>query len=97
MVLGWLGLALGLAGRVVDARSVLDRLRGVARDRFVLPTSFAWVHLGLGETDEAFGWMQRAADRNDEWIHAIKTYPFLDPLRADERFRALVTQLNLEP
>jgi hypothetical protein len=64
--------------------------------RFVLPTSFAWVHFGLGQVDEAFAWMKRAVYRNDEWIHALKTWPFLDPLRSDPRFHELMHKIDAE-
>jgi tetratricopeptide (TPR) repeat protein len=96
LMLGWLGLALGLGGHTVEARRMLERLRAIASERFVLPTSFAWIHLGLGEIDDAFRWMERAIDRNDGWIPALKSYPFLDPLRTDPRFPALLRKLNLE-
>lgn len=96
LMLGWLGLALGLGGYTAEARMVLERLRAIGRQRFVLPTSFAWIHLGLGEIDDAFAWMERAIDRNDGWIPALKGYPFLDPYRADPRFAALLRKLNLE-
>jgi TolB-like protein/Flp pilus assembly protein TadD len=96
LMLGWLGLALGLGGHASDARLALERLRAIASKRFVLPTSFAWIHLGLGECDEAFAWMEQAASHNDEWIHPLKVYPFLDPLRSDPRLHALMRKLNLE-
>ena len=96
LILGWFGLALGLGGHTAEASLVLDRLRAISSQGFVLPTSFAWLHLGLGEIDDAFAWMERAVDRNDEWIHPLKTYPFLDPLRADPRFHMLLRKLNLE-
>jgi TolB-like protein/Flp pilus assembly protein TadD len=95
LVLGWLGLALGLAGREADARAVLERLRGIARERFVLPTSFAWLHVGLGEIDEAFAWMEQAANHNDQWIHPLHIYSFLDPLRGDPRLHALAVKLSV--
>ncbi|MFB3777781.1 MAG: winged helix-turn-helix domain-containing protein [Bryobacteraceae bacterium] len=96
LMLGWLGLALGLGGQTTAATMVLERIRAISSQRFVLPTSFAWVHLGLGEIDDAFAWMERAVDRNDEWVHPLRVYPFLDPLRADRRFHALLRKLNLE-
>jgi TolB-like protein/Flp pilus assembly protein TadD len=96
LMLGWLGLALGLGGQTDEARMVLQRLRTIADGRFVLPSSFAWVHLGLGEIDEAFIWMERAADHNDEWVHPLRTYSFLDPHRSDPRLRALMRKLSLD-
>ncbi len=96
LMLGWLGLASGLGGHTAETRTILERLRAIASERFVLPSSFAWVHLGLGEIDDAFAWMERAANHNDEWVHPLKVYPFLDPLRADPRFHALMSKLSLE-
>ena len=97
LVLGWLGLALGLGGHTEEARGVLERLRVIARERFVLPTSYAWLHLGLGEIDEAFAFMEQAVRSNDEWIHPLKTYPFLDPIRPDRRFHVLMRKLSIPP
>jgi len=96
-MLGWLGLTLAQAGETAEARSVLDRIRSIAAQAYVSPTSFVWACLGLGETDEAFVWMARAIDERDSMIIPIKTYPVLDPLRGDPRFPALVRKMNLEP
>jgi Flp pilus assembly protein TadD len=96
LMLGWLGLALGLGGHEADARKLLERLRTIAAERFVLPSSFAWIHLGLGEIDEAFAWMERAAAHNDEWVHPLKGYSFLDPIRSDPRLHVLMRKLSLE-
>ncbi len=94
-MLGWLGLALGLGGHAAEARIILDRLRAIAVERVVLPTSFAWIHLGLGEIDDAFLCLERAVYRNDEWVHALKGYPFLTPFRSDPRFHKLARMMNL--
>jgi TolB-like protein/Flp pilus assembly protein TadD len=97
LILGWLGLALGLGGQKQEAARILQRLHEIASRQFVLPTSFAWVHLGLGEIDQAFAWMEKALYRNDEWVHPLKVYPFLDPVRSDPRYQKLLRDLSLEP
>ncbi len=95
-MLGWLGLALGLAGRGAEARATLARLHELARERYVLPTAFAWTHLGLGEFDEAFLWLDRAVDAPDRMLEGILSYSFYDRIRGDPRFRALLRKMNLE-
>ncbi len=97
MVLGWLGMALAKSGNLPEARTVLERLHAMTTHGYVLPTSVAWIHLGLGEIDAAFTWMDRAIDDRDPIIIPIKSYAFLDPLRADPRFAALLRRMNLEP
>jgi hypothetical protein len=97
LMLGWLGLALAQSGETAEARAILDRLHLIAREAYVPPTSFAWIQLGLGEIDGAFTWMDRAVDGRDQMMIPIKTYPFLDPIRADPRFSALLRKMNLEP
>jgi len=96
VVMGWLGLALGQSGNVAEARPLLDRLHAIATQAYVPASDFAWTHLGLGEIDAAFTWMDRAIDERDPMMAPIKTYPFLDPLRGDPRFTALLRKMNLE-
>ena len=97
VMLGWLGLALARSGSTGEARAILDRLHLIAREAYVPPTSFAWIHLGFGETDSFFTWMDRAIDARDHHLMPIKSYPFLDPIRADPRYRALLAKMNLKP
>lgn len=96
-MLGWLGLNLALAGNTAEARAVLCRIQAIAAQAYVSPTSFVWVYVGLGEIKEAFVWMERAIDERDSMIIPIKTYAFLDPLRGDPHFLALLRKMNLEP
>ncbi|MBN2265987.1 MAG: winged helix-turn-helix domain-containing protein [Candidatus Aminicenantes bacterium] len=95
--IGWLGLTLGLGGKTAEARSLLERLHTRAAQGYVPPTSFAWIHLGLGETDAAFGWLDRAVDACDQYMMPTKSYEFFDPIRSDPRFLALLRKMNLEP
>lgn len=95
MVLGWLGLALAQGGNVTEARALLQTLHGRAEQTYVPPSTFAWIHFGLGEIDDAFVWMDRAVEARDNMMTPIKGYPFLDPIRKDPRFTALLRKMNL--
>ncbi len=97
MMLGWLGLVLAEAGRRAQARELLRQLHGLAAKGYIPPTSVAWIHIGLGETDAAFEWMDRAVEECDQLMMPIKTYPFLDAMRSDPRYAALLRKMNLEP
>jgi TolB-like protein/Tfp pilus assembly protein PilF len=97
LVQGWLGLALAQSGNAAEARTLYERLRAIAAHAYVPASVFAWIHLGLGEIDQAFTWLERAIDERDPMMVPIKSYPFFDPLRDDPRFAALLRKMNLEP
>ncbi len=97
LALGWLGLSLAQSGKAAEARAMLDRLHTIASKAYVPPTMFAWIHLGLGEIDNAFSWLDRAVDARDHMLMPIKTYWFLDPIRSDPRYAALLRRMKLEP
>ncbi len=98
LMLGWLGLALGQAGKRDEARRVLQQLHAAAdRQAYVQPSCFAWTYLGLGDIDNAFLWMDRAVDGCDRMMVPIQLYPFLDPVRGDSRYAELLRKMRLEP
>jgi serine/threonine-protein kinase len=94
-LLGWLGLACSAAGRHDRARALLDELLVRSASTYVPPFSIALISLGLGEIDRAFRWMDRAVDVRDPLVIPILSYPFLDPIRADPRYRSLLSKMNL--
>ncbi len=96
-MLGFLAYDLARIGETEEARSLLARIGTIAAKMYVSPSSFAWAHLGLGEYDEAIARLEETIDDRDSMIVPIKTYPFLDPLRSDPRFTALIRKMNLEP
>jgi TolB-like protein len=93
-LLAWLGFALGVCGRKTEARGVLQQFQ--RSERYILPTNFAHVHLGLGEIDAAFEWFDRAVEEHDQNMMPILSYAHFDPLRADPRFAALLRKMKLE-
>jgi hypothetical protein len=57
--------------------------------------SRAQVHLGLGETDAVFDWLDRAVDERDPGILDLPCKPIWDPVREDPRFTALLRKMRL--
>jgi DNA-binding winged helix-turn-helix (wHTH) protein/Flp pilus assembly protein TadD len=95
--IGWLGLTLASIGESSEARILLRQLLERREQAYVPATSIAWIHLGLGEVDSAFAWIDRAVAECDAFILPIKSYRFLDPIRSDRRFGKIVQKMNLNP
>ena len=90
-----LGAVAALKGRTAEARAVLDGLRLEAGERYVSPVAFVMLHAALGQTDEAFEWLDRAYDDRRGWLAYLKVEPMLDGLRADPRFARLLERMRL--
>jgi len=81
-------------GREAEAREILARLTEDAKRRYVQPYAFAILHLALGEKDQALHWLEKAVqERGATYCNFIKVDPYLDPLRGDSRFEALVQKV----
>ncbi|HSN55774.1 MAG TPA: winged helix-turn-helix domain-containing protein [Candidatus Sulfomarinibacteraceae bacterium] len=92
---GFLALAQGHGGHAVEARAILDRLLAAAEGRYVQPFAIALAHIGLGEWDEAFRWMNSAVEQRDPLVIPVKSFVFLDPVRDDPRFLSVLKAMNL--
>lgn len=95
LAVGNLGYLHARAGRRDEALAVLATLQQTARGGYVSPWLFGLVHGGLGDWDVALEWMDRAIEARDPLIVPIKSYPCLDPIRHDPRFRTLLAKMNL--
>jgi tetratricopeptide (TPR) repeat protein len=81
-------------GKQNEARQILAQLTEEAKTRYVSGYAFAVIHLALGEKDQALDWLEKAArDHEGLFIAQIKVDPYLDPLRGDPRFEALVSAI----
>jgi len=90
-----LGHVAAVAGRTAEAREILDALYRQAKERYVSPVAFATVHIGLGQTDQAFEWIERAYAERRGWLCYLKVEPLLDALRPDPRFARLLEKMRL--
>jgi adenylate cyclase len=93
-MLALLSTAYASIGKRDEALKLLAQLDEAATRRYVGAYSYALVHVGLGEKDKAIDDLERAyRERSDPHIVNIKFDPFLDPLRGDPRFEALVQKV----
>ena len=95
LYLAQLGQAYGMVGRTDQARESLRRLEEWARQRYISPYHFAYVHTGLGEHERALDWLERAYDERAGGIWGIKGSFLFRSLRSSPRFQALLEKMNL--
>ena len=88
------GFTYGMAGKVVEARAVLDEMERLSTQRFVTSYGFALVHAGLGEIDRAFRWLDKAFDERSHWLVWLRLDPRWKRLRHDPRFGSLVEKMR---
>jgi len=93
---GALGRTFALSGKRKQALEMLHKLEVYARERYVSPLEFAWIHFALEENDLGFTWLAKAGDDRLFDIISIKVDPRFDPLRDDRRFVSLAKQLHVE-
>ncbi|UCF21352.1 MAG: tetratricopeptide repeat protein [Gemmatimonadota bacterium] len=90
-----LAYAYAVSGYEEEARRMLQTL--IEQEHIPLHSWFlALVYSGLGDNDLAFEYLERALRERDPRISYLKIEPFLDNLRSDPRYTALLRRLGLE-
>jgi tetratricopeptide (TPR) repeat protein len=92
-----LGFAYAMAGRRSEATSILRSLESVARKRYVSGLYFAIVYAGLKDNDHAIEYLNKAFESRHPGLVLIRIEPIFDGLRADERFKQLVSRFEPLP
>jgi eukaryotic-like serine/threonine-protein kinase len=93
--LAYLGYGYGRAGHSEEARGILRQLEELSRQRYVSPFDVALVHIGLGDKDRAFEWLDKAYGERSTWLITLRVDPIFDTLRSDPRFASLVRRIGL--
>jgi hypothetical protein len=81
-------------GRLQDARRVLKYQEQPAPDGVQDWVFIAEVYARLGDKDSAFQWLGQAYQNRDYFMTSIKTDPFMDPLREDQRFKEMLQRVG---
>ncbi len=90
-----LGYAFAVSGQHDQARQVLAELQARAQHGYVKPLAFAWIAIGLDDTEQALAWLEQAYAERDPYLTLLNADPVYDRLRADPRFIALGQKIGL--
>jgi tetratricopeptide (TPR) repeat protein len=86
-----LAYAYGQSGRLKQARALLP---AVLREGDPGACEIAIVYVGLGSTDDAFTWLERAIETRMGSFNEVHADPIFDPLRSSPRFAELLRRMK---
>ena len=93
--LGDLGFALASGGHRDEAERMLHEMHA-RRDRDYYPAfPIAEIELGLGNTEAALDWLERAVEERHTGFYLPSVDPIWNAIRQVPRFRALMARMNL--
>jgi serine/threonine protein kinase/TolB-like protein/Tfp pilus assembly protein PilF len=83
------------SGNRPAAQTLLAELLEKARKEYVSAYDIAVVYAGLGETDRAFDWLNKAYEEESGFLPYLILDPRIKPLHADRRYQALLHRMGL--
>ena len=90
-----LGFADAVSGKRYDAIQILGQLEKLQGQGLVPSGSIAILHGALGDSNEAFSWLEKAYKERDPQLTYIKVGRRFEPLRKDPRFGQFVRRIGL--
>jgi serine/threonine protein kinase/Flp pilus assembly protein TadD len=96
---GILGHAYALIGRRGDALRLLEQFDAGRKPGYPSLGLFSatFVHIGLGQHDQALDCLERLYTERSTLLHGEKVDPLYDPLRANPRFESILRRMGLFP
>ena len=91
----YLGYAYAAAGRIGDARGVLQELEAHRRDQYVSWFGVALIHDALGEREPALAALQRAHQDHAVEFAQVDEYPPFKTIAGEPAFRAVMRAVGL--
>jgi tetratricopeptide (TPR) repeat protein len=93
VMLGLLSFGYGKCKRQAQAQALLERLFNHKKTEYVPPYLVGLAYLGLGETENALTWLEKAVEARSHWVLFLRTDPAFDALRPDGRFGKLLEKV----
>jgi len=86
---------MGFLGRREEAISLLNELnRRAVEEGYEHKVPQAWIYIGLGEKEKALDLLEQGYINRDLWMIFLNIAIEADPLRSDERFKAILEKMN---
>jgi len=92
---GTLSYVYGRSGQMAKARLALGKLEQLNPRQALDPTPFIRAYIGMGDRDQAFGWLEKAYSQRGNVMTTLQVDPLYDPLRSDPRFPELLHRVGL--
>jgi adenylate cyclase len=89
-----LGVAYAYSGRRAEAEVILRDLLSYSEEQYVPKDQLGALYFALGETATALIWMEQAFEEHHWWLPELNNVPFLEDLRNQPEFRALLRRIN---
>jgi tetratricopeptide (TPR) repeat protein len=96
LVIMFLGGAYADAGRVHDARRMLEELKQRRTEAYTTALSLAYVYTKLGEMDLAMHWTTKGFDERNAFIWAGAMFPGMERLASHPGYGALLNKVRSE-
>jgi tetratricopeptide (TPR) repeat protein len=93
--LGALGYTYAVHGKEREARTILEQLLERAKSRYGSAYDFAVIYSGLGDSDTALDWLEKAHEERAAWLIVAAQDFRLDCLRGHSRFIQVLRQAGL--
>jgi serine/threonine protein kinase/tetratricopeptide (TPR) repeat protein len=90
-----LAQSLATAGKKKEAAQILADLTKLATQKYVAPSFFAGIYIGLGENDRAIECLEKSFEEHSHWLIYLHIDPGMDALRSDPQFQDLLRRVGL--
>lgn len=93
-ILDDLGYIYARAGKIGEAKKILDDLDKIASDEYVPAYSRAAIYAALGDKDQTLAWLEKAYDERAFLVY-LKVDPAFDLVRDEKRFVGILDKMRL--
>jgi len=82
-------------GNRSECEKAINELEEIGKTRYIRRYYLASIYATLGDKDKAFAELEKAFADRDSFLPRAKEDPFMDPLRDDPRFKAMLKRMDL--